>query len=309
MRAAQIEVTGLGKRYGQVTALDDVSLRVRPGTVLGVLGHNGAGKTTLIDILTTRIRPTSGTATVCGWDVVRFGEHVRRQIGVTAQFAAVDESMSGRRNLLLFARLLGAKRREAKSRADELLATFGLTDAADRKVATYSGGMRRRLDLAVSLLGKPKVLFLDEPTTGLDPISRAELWRSVAGLAAAGTTVVLTTQYLEEADTLADDVVVLAMGSIVAQGSPAELKAGIGSRTATVTVRPADIEPARDALLRAGMRVRSHDHALSVALAAATDVPALVRALDHAGIAIVDLTITEPSLDDVYLALHTGGGV
>lgn len=308
MRAAQIEVTRLGKRYGKVTALNDVSLRVGPGSVLGVLGHNGAGKTTLIDILTTRIRPTSGTATVCGWDVVRFGEHVRRQIGVTGQFAAVDESMSGRRNLLLFARLLGARRREAKARADELLATFGLTEAADRKVGTYSGGMRRRLDLAVSLLGKPKVLFLDEPTTGLDPVSRADLWRSVTGLAAAGTTVVLTTQYLEEADTLADEIVVLAMGSIVAQGSPATLKAGIGTRTATVTVSPTDAQRARDTLLRAGMRVRSHDHALNVALAAATDVPALVRALDHAGIAIVDLSITEPSLDDVYLALHAGGG-
>ncbi|GAA5108634.1 ATP-binding cassette domain-containing protein [Haloechinothrix salitolerans] len=307
MAHAQIEVTGLGKRYGRLTALDDVSLSVRTGSVLGVLGHNGAGKTTLIDILTTRTKPTSGTATVCGWDVVRFGEHVRGQIGVTSQFAAVDETMSGRRNLLLFARLLGAKRRPAKARADELLATFGLTDAADRKVSTYSGGMRRRLDLAVSLLGKPKVLFLDEPTTGLDPISRAELWRAVAGLAAAGTTVVLTTQYLEEADTLADDVVVLAMGSIVAQGSPTELKAGIGTRTATVTVSPSDVDRAREALTRAGLRARMRDHTLSVALAATTDVPALVRALDHARVAIGDLTITEPSLDDVYLALHGGG--
>lgn len=307
MTTVLIEATDLGKSYGQVHALSGVSLQVKAGTVLGVLGHNGAGKTTLIDILATRVRPTAGTATVCGWDVVQFGQHVRRHIGMTGQFAAVDDTMSGRRNLVLFARLLGASRSVARERADELLNQFGLREAADRRAGTYSGGMRRKLDLAASLIGRPDVLFLDEPTTGLDPVSRAELWRAIHGLAAAGTAVVLTTQYLEEADHLADDIVVLGLGSVVARGTPASLKAGVGQRTATVQFAdPLVTGSACDVLERVGLGSQPdlQRGTAVVPLRAAADIAALVRALDTAGVAIGDLTVAEPSLDDVYLALH-----
>lgn len=302
-----IEVDGLGKTYGQFNALTDVSLGVGAGTVLGVLGHNGAGKTTLIDILATRTRPTSGTATICGWDVVRFGHHVRRNIGMTGQFVAVDEAMTGRRNLVMFARLLGANRREAKARADQLIETFGLSEAADRKANTYSGGMRRRLDLAASLIGRPPVLFLDEPTTGLDPVSRTELWRAVEALAADGTAVILTTQYLEEADRLASDVLVLAGGSVVAEGTPEALKGRIGQRSATIWPHdPTALDSAVAAASEHGLVAERDDQrgTLNVVLGAATDITELVRALDRRDIAIKDLAITEPSLDDVYLSLH-----
>ncbi|HEY4021944.1 MAG TPA: ATP-binding cassette domain-containing protein, partial [Pseudonocardiaceae bacterium] len=209
MDRSVIEVSGLSKRYGEVAALVDITLEVGRGVVLAILGHNGAGKTTLIDILSTRLPPSAGTAVVCGFDVVRQGRHVRRRIGVVGQFAAVDDALSGRDNLKLVARLLGANARQAGARASELIATFELDDAADRPARTYSGGMRRRLDLAAGLVGAPQVLFLDEPTTGLDPVSRIGLWTTVAQLATSGTTVVLTTQYLDEADRLADRVVVL----------------------------------------------------------------------------------------------------
>jgi ABC-2 type transport system ATP-binding protein len=244
---------------------------------------------------------------VCGWDVVRFGHHVRRYIGVTSQFAAIDDAMTGRGNLELVARLLGASKRESKARAHELIGVFDLVEAADRRAVTYSGGMRRRLDLAVSLLGRPEVLFLDEPTTGLDPVSRDEVWRFVAGLAANGTTVVLTTQYLEEADRLADDVVVLAGGHVVASGTPAKLKADLGERTATVRFAVAhDVPSAVAVLLATGMSPVADEQqcTVTVALAAAGDVALLVRAVDAAGIAIRDLSVAEPTLTDVYLSLH-----
>ncbi|MGH3521086.1 MAG: ATP-binding cassette domain-containing protein [Haloechinothrix sp.] len=310
MQGSQIDVVDLGKSYGEVTALVDVNLKVRAGTILAVLGHNGAGKTTLIDILATRTLPTTGSATVCGWDVVRFGHHVRRHIGMTGQFAAVDDTMPGRGNLILLARLLGASRRQARTRADELLESFGLTDAAHRKTSTYSGGMRRRLDLAASLLGRPEVLFLDEPTTGLDPVSRTELWRAVAALAANGTAVILTTQYLEEADRLADDVAVLAAGNVVARGTPGELKAGIGPRT--ITVRFPDLpttQLASAVLSAAHLNPRSDDQrcAITVPFTAAGDIPQVIRALDGMEIPVQDLTITEPTLDDVYISLHNAG--
>lgn len=302
-----IEVSRLGKTYGQVTALADVSLTVAAGSILAILGHNGAGKSTLIDILATRIRPTSGTATVCGWDVVRFGQHVRRNIGMTGQFVSMDEAMTGLRNLVLLARLLGATRREARGRADELIDAFGLADAADRRTRTYSGGMRRRLDLAASMLHRPPVLFLDEPTTGLDPVSRAELWNAVERFAASGTAVVLTTQYLEEADRLAHEVIVLAAGAVVARGRPEQLKAEVGQRSATVCFADdGTVDRAIAALARAGLPATRDPFraAISVPLAAANDITGLVRTLDDAGVAITDITITEPSLDDVYVALH-----
>lgn len=307
MPRPRIEVTRLGKSYGPVAALTEVSLTAAPGAVLGVLGHNGAGKTTLIDILATRALPTSGTARVCGYDVTRSGHQVRRHIGLTSQYATVDEAVSGRANLLLLARLLGATRAQAHARADELLTAFGLTNAADRKAGTYSGGMRRRLDLAASLVGRPDVLFLDEPTTGLDPVSRAGLWALVSALVADGTTVVLTTQYLEEADRLADEIVVLAGGHVVAAGTPTALKSGIGQRSATVTFTDdRAVHHAMGVLAYAGIRATPHPATptLHVALADPSHITTVVRALDATGPPIVDLTVTEPTLDDVYLALH-----
>ena len=307
MPRPRIDVRGIGKSYGDVAALVDVSLRVDAGTVLGVLGHNGAGKTTLIDILSTRTRPTTGSASVCGWDVLRDGAKVRQHIGMTGQFVAVDEAMSGHANLVLIARLLGANAHQAKARAAVLLETFGLSDAAYRKAATYSGGLRRRLDLAASLIGRPQVLFLDEPTTGLDPMSRNDLWRFVEDLAAAGTTVVLTTQYLEEADRLADEVMVLAGGRVVATGTPHQLKRSIGERVATVTFRdPAAAHYAAGALAWVGMRPAPalEQRATTVPISGQGDIARLVRCLDSVGIAIHDLSVTEPTLNDVYLALH-----
>jgi ABC-2 type transport system ATP-binding protein len=305
MNQPVIAVTDLAKQYGEVTALAGISLSVARGAVLAVLGHNGAGKTTLIDILSTRVRPSAGTARVCGYDVVQRGRAVRRRIGVTGQFAAVDDALSGRGNLVLIARLLGARPRQAQARAAELIASFGLEDAANRPAGTYSGGMRRRLDLAAGLVGAPQVLFLDEPTTGLDPVSRSGLWSVVEGLAARGTTVVLTTQYLEEADRLADHVVVLGLGHITVSGTPSQLKARLGNRTATLTFgTELALRRAVDALTRLGLAAGRTGLVLSVPLSGPGDIPVLVRALDAAGAPLRDLTVTEPTLDDVYLSLH-----
>ena len=221
-------VEGLVKRFGATTALDGVDLVARPGAVLGLLGPNGSGKTTTVRVLATLLRPDAGRATVLGHDVVADAPAVRRRIGLTGQYAAVDEALTGTDNLVLVARLLDVPRRAAKARAAELINQFGLTEAAGRRVRTYSGGMRRRLDLAVSLIGRPDVLFLDEPTTGLDPRHRNEVWDHVRGLAADGVTVLLTTQYLEEADQLADDLVVIDRGRVIAGGTPASLKAELG---------------------------------------------------------------------------------
>ncbi|MEU0793726.1 ATP-binding cassette domain-containing protein [Amycolatopsis sp. NPDC005961] len=305
MNQPVIAVTDLAKQYGEVTALAGISLSVARGAVLAVLGHNGAGKTTLIDILSTRVRPSAGTARVCGYDVVQRGRAVRRRIGLTGQFTAVDDALTGRGNLTLIARLLGAKPRQAQARAAELIASFGLEDAADRPAGTYSGGMRRRLDLAAGLVGAPQVLFLDEPTTGLDPVSRSGLWSVVEGLAARGTTVVLTTQYLEEADRLADHVVVLGFGHITVSGTPSQLKARLGNRTATLAFgTELALRRAVDALAHLGLAAARAGLVLSVPLSGPGDVPVLVRALDAAGAPLRDLTVTEPTLDDVYLSLH-----
>ncbi|SFB64814.1 ABC-2 type transport system ATP-binding protein [Amycolatopsis marina] len=310
MEGPRIEVIGLGKSYAGVTALDGVNLRLGGGGVLAVLGHNGAGKTTLLDILSTRTLPSTGTATVCGYDVVRKPRSVRRRVGVTGQSVAVDDTLSARGNLVLIARLLGARPAAARARAGELIDTFDLADAADRPARTYSGGMRRRLDLAAGLVGDPDVLFLDEPTTGLDPVSRNGLWEIVGRLAENGTTVLLSTQYLEEADRLADEIVVLGMGRVVASGTPDQLKAGIGRRTVTMSF--ADADTARDAafvLNNSGMEPL-HDQAnrtVTAPLHAAGDLADFIRSLDRLEIGIGELTVAEPTLDDVYLALHRTG--
>ncbi|TDC98621.1 ATP-binding cassette domain-containing protein, partial [Saccharopolyspora terrae] len=248
-----IEAHHITQKFGDVTALDDVSISVAQGSVLGLLGHNGAGKTTLINILSTLLPPTSGTATIAGLDVVTQRREVTARIGLTGQFAAVDEQLSGYDNLVLIARLLGANRREAAQRADELLHTFDLVEAGRRPARTYSGGMRRRLDISASLVGHPDVIFLDEPTTGLDPVSRLNLWQIVESLVAEGTTVLLTTQYLDEADRLADTITVLSAGEVVATGTAEQLKAQVGQRSVNATLTdPARTTEALDALRRAG---------------------------------------------------------
>jgi ABC-2 type transport system ATP-binding protein len=306
MNDVMIEVDQVGRTFDEVTALDGVSLSVPRGSVMGLLGHNGAGKTTLVNVLTTMLPPTSGSARVAGFDVVADAHEVRARIGLTGQFAAVDEGLSGTDNLILIARLLGASRREARARAGELLDLFDLTDAADRPARTYSGGMRRRLDLAASLVGRPDVIFLDEPTTGLDPASRIGLWEIVEDLVDGGTTVLLTTQYLDEADRLADTITVLADGKVVASGTAAELKARVGRRAVHVTLAGPDDAPAAiGSLERAGLQP-VHDEpagAVSTPVQASTDLAVVVRALDEAGVEVAELALTEPSLDDVYLAL------
>jgi ABC-2 type transport system ATP-binding protein len=299
-----IEVAGVGRTFGSVTALAGVDLTVPRGTILGLLGHNGAGKTTLVNILTTVIPPTTGTARVAGHDVVGRPAEVRRRIGVTGQYACVDEKLTGTQNLVLLARLLGASPRQARARADELLEGFGLTEAAGRESRTYSGGMRRRLDLAASLTGHPDVVFLDEPTTGLDLVSRHALWEVVGRMAKEGTTVLLTTQYLEEADRLADDIAVLAGGTVVATGTAAKLKSELGKRTVSVTLASLrDVPVAVTALRQAGL-APSHEHVcVTTDIEQSRQLATVVRALDETDLDLVELTLHEPTLDDVYLAL------
>ncbi|MEV6605560.1 ATP-binding cassette domain-containing protein [Kutzneria sp. NPDC051319] len=308
MTEVMIEARNVSKAFGAVKALEDVSISVPRGTVLGLLGHNGAGKTTLVNVLTTLLKPTSGSASVAGLDVVSQGDQVRGRIGLTGQFASVDENMSGLDNLVLIARLLGATKKQATARASDLLETFDLMEAKDRTAKTYSGGMRRRLDLAASLVGRPDVIFLDEPTTGLDPLSRIGLWEIVEGLVGDGTTVLLTTQYLEEADRLADSITVLSKGKVVAAGTAAELKAGVGKRTVSVVLaEPQDAATALNALSQAGLHP-VHDkarHSVSTPVEKSTDLATVVRALDEVGVEVGELALTEPTLDDVYLAVNT----
>jgi oleandomycin transport system ATP-binding protein len=306
-----IEAVGLVKKYGSTTALAGVDLSVPTGTVLGVLGPNGAGKTTAVRILGTLLRPDGGHATVGGYDVVRDAGKVRSIIGLTGQYASVDEDMSGRRNLIMIGRLLGYSRPQARAKADDLLERFELTDAGDRIAKTYSGGMRRRLDLAASLVGDPSILYLDEPTTGLDPHARNGVWETVRNLVLDGTTVLLTTQYLEEADALADSIVVFDKGSVVANGRPAELKAQAGKQS--LDVRPA--EPSHIERVAAivaesvGTRptVDVVNALVSVPVKDGSSMPVVVRRLDEAGIAVTELALRLPSLDEVFLALtgHT----
>ncbi|MFI6105575.1 ATP-binding cassette domain-containing protein [Streptomyces sp. NPDC051310] len=300
---------GLEKRYGDVHALRGLDLAVPEGTVCGVLGPNGAGKTTAVRVLTTLTTPDAGSARVAGHDVVRDPASVRRRIGVTGQYASVDGDLTGRENLRLFARLLRAPR----ARADELLERFGLVAAAGRPARTYSGGMRRRLDLAASLLVPPTVLFLDEPTTGLDPHSRNAVWDAVRGLASQGTTVLLTTQYLEEADQLADDIVLVDEGRAAHSGTPAQLKAMIGSYAEVVVADPSALDAAAAVLDRLTGSQPALDADARTAGAVTTDrtltLPRLVRALDAAGVLIVDASLRPPTLDEVFLRLTARQGL
>jgi ABC-2 type transport system ATP-binding protein len=304
-----VHAQGLGKRFGELWAVAGLDLAVAPGTILGLLGHNGAGKTTAIRMLTTLSRPTTGTATVAGFDVVTQAGAVRRAIGVAAQQATVDGLLEGRLNLELIGRLHGLPRKDARRRAAALLAQFDLEDAATRLVKTYSGGMRRRLDLAASLVASPSVLFLDEPTTGLDPLAREGLWRTLRELVRDGTTLILTTQYLEEADRLADDVVVLDHGRAVAHGTPAELKARIGGDRLEVTLpSPAGLPEATAALARFGAAEPAIDLAapiVTVPVAAGTRLVDVVRTLDAAAVDVTDVHRREATLDDVFLSLTT----
>ncbi|MDG4668904.1 ATP-binding cassette domain-containing protein [Mycobacterium sp. 236(2023)] len=302
-----IEVTGLTKAYdGGVSALTDVSFTVPTGSVLALLGHNGAGKTTTVQILSTLIPPTSGRALVGGYDVVGQADDVRDSIGVTGQSACLDELLTGRENLTLFARLRGMRRKAARQRADELIEQFDLGHAANRPVQTYSGGMRRRVDIAIALVATPRVLFLDEPTTGLDPRSRLQVWELVSSLAADGVTVLLTTQYLEEADVLSDSIVILNSGRIVASGTAEELKAQTGATYCQVTlVHPADMARVSAALAEIA-EVDSDANTNTVSVRAVDGVGTLsevVRRTDQLGVELIDITLRRPTLDEVFLNL------
>jgi oleandomycin transport system ATP-binding protein len=307
MTQSAIEAEGLVKRFDKVRALDGIDMVAREGTVFGLLGPNGAGKTTAIRVLSTLLKPDAGRAMVGGYDVVRHPREVRRLIGLTGQYAAVDELLSGQENLAMIGRLLGYPSREARRRARELLAAFDLSDAATKLVKGYSGGMRRRLDLAASLVGRPALLYLDEPTTGLDPRSRIELWRMIRGLVSEGTTVLLTTQYLEEADRLADEIVVIDHGRVIAAGTPAQLKARIGGQV--LQARPAEPTdlPATERILAAfaeGEDAPYNDgQVVSVAIADRSALGQVVRRLDDEGIVIDDLSLRRPTLDEVFLAV------
>ncbi len=305
--APAIQARGLGKRYGELWALRGLDLDVPAGTVLGLLGHNGAGKTTAIRLLTTLAEATEGSAVVAGHDVATAAPRVRARIGVAAQAATVDGLLTGRANLEMIGRLYRLPASAVRSRAQELLERFGIADAGDRLVKGYSGGMRRRLDLAASLIADPPVIFLDEPTTGLDPAARRDLWDVIRELVAEGTTVLLTTQYLDEADALADDIVVLDHGREIAHGSPAELKARIGGNRLEVVVESADELGRADHALRAfadGAAVHHpEERRLIVPLRLGVRLIEIVRALDAAGVDAVDVQRREPTLDDVFLTL------
>jgi oleandomycin transport system ATP-binding protein len=305
--APAIEATGLIKQFGKTKALDGVDLVVPQGRVLGLLGPNGAGKTTAVRILATLLRPDGGQARVCGYDVQNDAHQVRQLVGLTGQYASVDEGLSGTNNLVMIGRLLGIPRAQAKARAAELLERFDLADAAGRPAKTYSGGMRRRLDLAASLVGDPRVLYLDEPTTGLDPRSRTDVWRMVRALVADGVTVLLTTQYLDEADQMANDIVVIDHGKVIATGTPDELKAKTGGQV--LEVAPADLARMDDVstvlaeLTRAAPTVSDNGDRLTVPVADATLLPGIVRELDNRGIELAEFALRKASLDEVFFSL------
>ncbi|TSD95205.1 ATP-binding cassette domain-containing protein [Gordonia rubripertincta] len=301
-----IEAIDLVKRFGDFTAVDGVSFTVPRGSVLGLLGPNGAGKTTTVRMMTTLSPPTSGTARIAGYDVIEQPGMVRQNMGLTGQAATVDEILTGRENLRMIGGLYGIGRKTLTRRSDELLEQFSLTEAGNKPVKSYSGGMRRRLDLAVSLLASPPVLFLDEPTTGLDPRSRSELWDVLRDLVSDGTTLLLTTQYLEEADQLADDIVVIDKGKIIAHGTPLQLKEQAGSASLVLTVSRGEDLPAAEALLRkngAEVFVDVPARRLTTASGGLGDLPRVAAWFDESGIAVDDFGLARPSLDDVFLSL------
>jgi ABC-2 type transport system ATP-binding protein len=304
--APAIETEGLCKRYGDLQALDSVDLRAEKGTVLGLLGPNGAGKTTVVRILTTLLRPDGGSARVDGLDVIKDAALLRERIGLAGQYAAVDESLTGRENLELFGRLYGMSKREARQRANHLLERFDLEDAGQRLVNTYSGGMRRRLDLAGALVARPPVLFLDEPTTGLDPRSRLGLWQTIEERVAQGSTVLLTTQYLEEADRLADQIAVIDHGRVIAEGTAAELKDRVGGDRLEVHLEDqSQAEAASQALASVVDEAPELRDGVLLAAVSRRDgtVANALRRLDEAGIDVSDLMLRRPTLDDVFLGL------
>jgi ABC-2 type transport system ATP-binding protein len=308
-----IYAEGLVKTFGDVRALDGVDLDVPEGTVLGLLGPNGAGKTTTVRVLTTLLQPDSGSAVVAGIDVLKHPNEVRRSIGLSGQFAAVDEYLTGRENLQMVGQLYQMNAKRAKARAGELLERFNLADAADRPAKTYSGGMRRRLDLAAALVVSPPVMFMDEPTTGLDPRNRQALWEVIQELVAGGTTLLLTTQYLEEADHLAHDICVVDHGKVIARGTSDQLKAQTGGERVEVVVhQPEMIAPARDVLARYGLAgighgevsVENHTRKLTVPVTGGAKLLAeVIRDLDTVGVAIDDIGLRRPTLDDVFISL------
>ncbi len=306
-RPAVVRVRDLVRTFGEVRALDGVSLEVEPGIVYGLLGPNGAGKTTLIRVLATLLRPQSGSAEVAGVDVLADPTTARTRIGLAGQFAAVDEYLTGRENVAMVGRLYGLSSTEARRRTQDVLERIHLTDAADRQVGTYSGGMRRRLDLAASLVGRPQVMFLDEPTTGIDPRSRMDLWELIEDLVEAGTTVLLTTQYLEEADRLAQRIAVIDQGRIVSEGTADELKDALGGAVLEVSVGEDDRPAATQVLERVGGDPVTRDPSRGRLRIPARDgsqtLLAAVRALDDAGVRTSDIALHRPSLDDVFLAV------
>jgi ABC-2 type transport system ATP-binding protein len=301
-----VEAHGLVKIYGDNHAVDGVDLEVPVGTIYGVLGPNGAGKTTTINMLATLLRPDGGSATIFGHDVVDEPQVVRQLIGVTGQYASVDETLSAMENLIIFGRLLGLTRSEAKQRAIELLEEFGLSDAAKRPLAKFSGGMRRRLDLAVSLIAQPPLIFLDEPTTGLDPRTRAQMWDTIRRLVAGGSTIVLTTQYLDEADQLADRIAVIDHGKVVAEGTPNELKASIGIATLQLRLTSEKEVAKSQEIVRAVLKVKAQNPEELLITAPMVDpdlVTDLLIALRQAKIKLTEVSVQKPTLDEVFLAL------
>jgi ABC-2 type transport system ATP-binding protein len=305
-----IEASGLMKSFGSVRAVDGVDLAVRSGSVYGVLGPNGAGKTTTIRMLATLLRPDAGSARVLGHDIVHEADAVRGLVSLTGQLASVDEDLSGRENLILLGRLLGLKRTHAKTRAGELLEAFGLADSAGRLVKHYSGGMRRRLDIAASLVVTPQLMFLDEPTTGLDPRSRNQVWDIIRALVAEGTTILLCTQYLDEADNLADGIAVIDHGRVIAEGTPGQLKASVGSGALHVRLLDPEQRPEAERVLErelGSVHLEPDPAALSASCADADRAAEAVAALSRSSVRIGSFSLGQPTLDEVFLALtgHT----
>jgi len=301
-----IEANGLVKSFGETLAVDGVDLAVRSGSVYGMLGPNGAGKTTVIRMLATLIRPDAGSARVLGHDISKEGDAVRGAVSLTGQLASVDEDLTGRENLILLGRLLGLKRPAAKARSTELLEAFGLSEAATRLVKNYSGGMRRRLDIAASIVVTPQLMFLDEPTTGLDPRSRNQVWGIIRALVGAGTTILLCTQYLEEADQLADGIAVIDHGRVIAEGTPGQLKASVGSGALHVRLLDPEQRPQAAGVLQRGLGTATLEPdpaALSASCSDADRAAETLAELTREGVRIADFSLAQPSLDEVFLAL------